>query len=209
MSPEPSPSDESLALSALSGSSVCFEALVQRYQVRVLRYVARSLSTHDAEDIAQDTFVRAYVNLAKFNPRYRFKTWLFVIAQRLTTDRLRKRKSTDAITERASTSPSTSPALSPSLVSAIIERERAERVWHTVRDTLGDDAMRAVWLFYVEEASTRDIALVLGRSWVWVKTTLHRSRKKLAGALASEVSVRDGASPRAQNVTIELSEALR
>jgi RNA polymerase sigma-70 factor, ECF subfamily len=166
-------SDEDLAAEARVGSSACFEVLVGRYQVRLIRFVLRSLSQQDAEDVVQDTFVQAYLNLSRFDPKYRFKTWLFVIAQRLMIDRLRKRR----------------PALDVHEIDIAhhndphdraASAERASALWTVAKQELSDEAYRAMWLHYVEEMGTLEVAKVLKRSWVWVKTTLHRSRRKLA-----------------------------
>lgn len=171
--------DEQLAREAQAGSSACFEQLVRRYQTRLLAFLLRSVSHADAEDLTQDAFVQAYVALDRYQSKWRFKTWLFVIAQRLMIDRLRQRKrrgtgrevqEADAVSADDSSERATA-------------REQSARLWTIARDTLGDEPMRALWLHYVEGMETREVARVMGRSWVWVKTTLHRARRKLAPAL--------------------------
>ena len=54
-----------------------------RYEGRLLRFLRQRGASADAEDLAQDTFVRVYVNLHCYQPRWRFSTWLFTIARRL------------------------------------------------------------------------------------------------------------------------------
>ncbi len=180
-------SDEQLASEAKGGSSACFEALVRRYQVRLIRFTLRSLHQADAEDVVQDAFVQAYVNLHRYDDRYRFKTWMFVIAQRLTIDRLRSPKASSADVQEIDVPSHDNPHDRAAM------SERSSRLWSIAKRELGEEIFRAVWLHYVEEMSTPDVAKVLGRSWVWVKTSLHRARKKLAphvGTLADEHNVK-------------------
>lgn len=166
-------SDEHLAAEARAGSSACFEVLVERYQVRLIRFLLRSLSQHDAEDVVQDAFVQAYLNLSRFDPKYRFKTWLFVIAQRLMIDRLRRRRPSVDVSE-------IDVAQHDDPHDRVASNESARVLWTAAKRELSDEAYRAMWLHYVEEMGTVEVAKVLKRSWVWVKTTLHRSRRKLA-----------------------------
>lgn len=149
-----------------------FEELVRRYQVRLVQFVSRSVHHHDADDIVQDAFLNAYLNLARFDPKYRFKTWLFVIAQRLTIDRHRRKRVTADIA-------SYPLATHDQPHHRIQADERSAMLWAVARRELGDEVYRAVWLHYVEDLSTKEIAQVLDRSWVWVKTALHRARRKL------------------------------
>lgn len=172
-------SDEQLALEAQAGSSACFEEIVRRYQTRLLGFLMRAVTRADAEDITQDAFVQAYLNLGRYRSKWRFKTWLFVIAQRLMIDRLRKQKR-----RRTSREVNETDAVSIDDSSAhAATSEQSARLWSIARATLGEESMRAIWLHYVEGMDTRDVARVMGRSWVWVKTTLHRARRKLGPVL--------------------------
>src|SRR5687767_8966703 len=83
--------DERLALRAHAGCSSSFDALVRRMQSPLLGFLIRQLRNRaDAEDVLQETFVRAYVNLSAFDPRWRFKTWLFAIARNLAVSHRRR-----------------------------------------------------------------------------------------------------------------------
>src|SRR4051794_35378927 len=69
----------------------CFESLVRRFQVPLLHYLLRrTASRADAEDLVQESFLAAYKNLASYDSRWRFSTWLFTIANRLATSAARK-----------------------------------------------------------------------------------------------------------------------
>lgn len=88
------PDEERLALErSLAGSVEAFEPLVQLNAPRVVRLAYHFLGDWDeARDLAQETFARAYLHLARYDARHSFGTWLCTIAARLATDRLRRRR---------------------------------------------------------------------------------------------------------------------
>ncbi len=78
---------------ALDGELPAFESLVSRYQTRIVAYSARMLNDHDeAEDVAQETFIKAYRSLDSFRGASSFSTWLYRIATNLCIDRARAKK---------------------------------------------------------------------------------------------------------------------
>jgi RNA polymerase sigma-70 factor (ECF subfamily) len=86
-------SDEDLMLRVQAGEKACYDQLVQRYKVRLYNYVLRMVRDQDvAEEIAQDAFVRAYVNADKYRTIARFSTWLYTIATNLVRNRYRKKR---------------------------------------------------------------------------------------------------------------------
>jgi len=89
----PQPTDAELVAAVLKGEQELFSDLVQRYQGRLVNYLFRLLrSTQEAEDLAQEVFFKLYQALDRFNPQYKFSTWLFRIAQNAAIDRIRKRR---------------------------------------------------------------------------------------------------------------------
>lgn len=85
--------DEELIASILEGQEELFGDLVQRYQGRLVNYLFRMLRNEDdAHDLAQEVFIKIYGALDRFDPRYRFSTWLFRVAQNAAIDRIRKRR---------------------------------------------------------------------------------------------------------------------
>ena len=85
--------DEELVAAILGGNEEAFRDLVQRYQSRVVNYLFRILrDLEDAHDLAQEVFLRVYRALDRFDPKYRFSTWLFRVAQNAAIDRIRKRR---------------------------------------------------------------------------------------------------------------------
>ena len=168
------PSDEELARRAGEGCAASFEQLVRRFQVPLLHFLRRQGAGGDAEDLLQETFLRAYVNLHRYRPRWRVATWLFTIARRVAINHHRRNRP-----ETVEASWETSVANVDEPYQVLIEEETRQRLWHLAAQLLSADEWTALWLFYVEEMPAREIALVLGRSWVGVKTMLFRSRKRL------------------------------
>ncbi len=85
--------DEELMLRVQAGEKACYDILVGRYKVRLFNYLLRMVSDPDvAEEVAQDAFVRAYINADKYRTIARFSTWLYTIATNLVRNRFRKKK---------------------------------------------------------------------------------------------------------------------
>jgi RNA polymerase sigma-70 factor (ECF subfamily) len=172
-------SDEDLARRAADGCLASFEQLVERFQVPLVHFLSRSVAHEDAEDLTQETFVRAFKNLHRYHAKWRFSTWLFTIARRLCINHLRQRSvrqvtngpSTEALGEMKG------PAAEPGEMLAA--REQRQRIWDQAAEVLSEPKFTALWLFYVEDMPVRDIASVLGRSRVAVKTMMFRARQEL------------------------------
>jgi len=84
--------DRSLVERILGGERDRFTTLVSRYEKRVINYVYRITHRYeDAHDLAQEIFVKVYLALDRYDPKYQFSTWLFRIAQNSAIDALRKK----------------------------------------------------------------------------------------------------------------------
>ncbi len=89
----PQPPDEELIAAILRGDQELFGDLVDRYQGRLVNYLYRLLRNLDeAHDLSQEVFFKIYKALDRYDPRYRFSTWLFRVAQNSAIDLLRKRR---------------------------------------------------------------------------------------------------------------------
>jgi RNA polymerase sigma-70 factor (ECF subfamily) len=85
-------SDEELMLRVQEGDTDCFDVLVERYKVRLFNYLLRLTSNRDdAEEIAQEAFVKAYIHAEKYKTIAKFSTWLYTIATNLVRNRVRSR----------------------------------------------------------------------------------------------------------------------
>ena len=86
------PSDKILTQKAKQGDRKSFEALYQKYKKRILNYIYRMLGNRaTAEELTQETFVRAYINLSNYKERNTFSAWLYKIAGNLVKNELRSR----------------------------------------------------------------------------------------------------------------------
>jgi RNA polymerase sigma-70 factor, ECF subfamily len=85
--------DSDLVVRILGGEESLFEALVRRYQARVVAHVSRMVgSRDDALDLTQEIFLKVFGALDRYNPEFKFSTWLFRIAGNAAIDHLRKRR---------------------------------------------------------------------------------------------------------------------
>jgi RNA polymerase sigma-70 factor (ECF subfamily) len=186
MSATASPSDEELARRAQEGCAASLDELLRRYQTPVLHFLRHRGFSADAEDLLQETLVRAVGGLERYRPQWRFATWVFTIARRVGLNhRRRRRPATDDSAVCAAPSPSPGP------LEEAIEGDRRRRLWTIVGQALAEDEQTAMWLHYVEGMPAGEIAAVLGRSRVAVKTLMFRARKKLlplVEGLEAEVS---------------------
>src|ERR1700741_2176267 len=95
-----------LARRAQAGDVLAFDELVLRFHRPVLRFCWRLLRSADAEDLAQDTFVRAFVHFERFDPERPVLPWLIAIARRLCLDLLRRREGMASVETLPVTGPS-------------------------------------------------------------------------------------------------------
>lgn len=193
------PSDEQLARRGQQGCAASFEELMIRYQVPVLQFLQHRSGLRDAEDLLQETFVRAYVNLHRYRPRWRFATWLFTIARRVSINY--RRRPVPVVDHEAL---SLAEAGGPTPLGAMVADEDRRSLWGMVANVLGQEELTAVWLYYVEEMPTREIAAVLERSWVSVKTMLYRARRKLRPILEE---LESDSVPRSSGASAERQKA--
>ncbi len=167
-------SNEDLACRAQHGCAVSFEQLLRRFQTPVLHFLRHRGLAADAEDVAQETFLRAYKNLHRYDRRWAFSAWLFTIARRLSINHCRReRPNADIRTVR------TAAASDPEPLERLVATERRQRLWDLAANVLSEEQTTALWLHYAEEMPLKGIGLVLDRSPAAVKVLLFRARRKL------------------------------
>ena len=89
----PKPTDAEMVAAVLKGDQELYGELVKRYQGRLVNYLYRILhSVQEAEDLAQEVFFKLYQALDRYDPKYKFSTWLFRVSQNAAIDRIRKRR---------------------------------------------------------------------------------------------------------------------
>jgi RNA polymerase sigma-70 factor (ECF subfamily) len=172
--PDALPSDEDLAARAQVGCMESFEELLQRFQVPLLQFLRHVGPAAEAEDVLQETFLRAYTRLSFYRSEWRFATWLYTIARRASINYHRRpRPTADDEAMRTAVSPADGPA------EKIAAADGRRYLWEAARRALGEDEVAALWLHYVDDMPVGEIAAVLDRSRVAVKTMMFRARKKL------------------------------
>ncbi len=171
---------------AKRGSADAFRTLVDLYKERLFAFVWRMVRDHhEAEDISQTTFVKAYEALDSYSEKYAFSTWLFTIGYRLCLNSLRRRKAYagDVDFSRVGRAEADAPR-------ALANSEEAHRlrdaIWAAV-EQLKAPQRSSVLLFYREGKSCEEIGRVLNMPTVTVKSHLHRARAKLRAALSAEL----------------------
>jgi RNA polymerase sigma-70 factor (ECF subfamily) len=188
IAPPPAATDEDLARRAAAGCMASFEQLVRRYQVPLLHFLLRRGTRRcDAEDILQESFLRAYHSLDRYRPKWPFRTWIFTLTCRQAVSQRRK-----ATRQRGDVDISHAAARCSPPEMRLMEDESRGRLWDMAREILSDEQVCALWLHYVEATPATQIARILGRSWVWVKTNLHRARKKLGQRILADGAIRGG-----------------
>lgn len=169
---------------ARSGDREAFSKLVEAYQTPVYNLTCRMLGNPDeAEEAAQETFLRVYTRLDRYNPDYKFSTWVLSIASHYCIDRLRKRRIIwlsldDPLPAQFA------PALSsnkPGPESSAIKGEMQTQV-QVLLDTLQPDYRAAVVLRYWYDMSYDEIAGIMETTVSAIKSRLFRARKMLAAA---------------------------
>ncbi len=165
-------SDEALAVKAAEGSRISFEELVSRYSPRLFYFLRhRTQTDQDIEDLVQETFLKAFKNIDRFNPEWKFSTWLYTIAVRQAISRFRSIKT--AKSSLAATSSNPDPE------EIVIQKEESQNIWK-LANTLTKKQFEALWLHYAEDMPVKEIAKVTKKKSITVRVLLHRARLNLA-----------------------------
>ncbi len=174
--------DVQLIRSTLSGNDQAFSTLVQKYQKRVHALAWRKIGDfHYAEEITQDTFLQAYKKLSTLKNPNQFAGWLYVIANRLCLNWLRKKK--PVIQSLEGTSAAETEKFSYiHYMSEYREMEASEHRSEIVKKLLArlpESERTVVTLYYLGEMSAKEIGKFLGVSVKTIHSRLHRARKRL------------------------------
>lgn len=168
-----------LVARAQGGSLAAFGELVTTFEESLVNFLARYVRPSDAEDLAQDTFVRAWKHLPKYDSRYRFSTWLFTIAERLAISHGRKRK--EVLGEHDGQIGAATDMSDPA--ETVASRDEGAWVWQVAERALTRDQHIAMWLRYGEDLTIDEISQVTRHKPSSVRVLLHRARGRLAQAL--------------------------
>lgn len=186
MAPE---NDEDLVAAVLGGEVEKYQDLVERYQGRVVNYLYRLLrSLDDAHDMAQEVFLRVYRALDRYDPQYKFSTWLFRVAQNAAIDSIRKRRIKTVSMERrenadGETSTFDFPSPERDAYGHLRNRERARAIDRAIVD-LPEEYRELIQLRHFGELSYGEIAELKQMPLGTVKNKLFRGRQMLKEKLA-------------------------
>ncbi|MCX6234643.1 MAG: RNA polymerase sigma factor [Bacteroidetes bacterium] len=176
------PDDRIIIKHVLAGDTAAYAHLVEKHKDMAYSMALKiTRNREDAEEIAQDAFVKAFHSLRSFRQESRFSTWLFRIVYNTAISRMRKRK-TETIT----------------LDDDIVENFTTDEIHEDIR-ALSDDEQRIllnnaleklpvidytiITLFYIEDCPVEEISQITGLTNVNVKVRLHRIRKRLYAEL--------------------------
>ena len=171
--------DNEIISRVLKGEQNAYAELVNRYQAYVFTLVLRMIkSREDAEEVAQDVFIKAYRSLADFRGESKFSTWLYTIANTTSITFLRKKKldvhslDNEKVFEIADSKDS---GLRANLVE---QKSRVNMVNEAIAMLSPDDA-EIITLFYKAEQNLEEISRILRLETNTVKVRLHRARTRL------------------------------
>ena len=174
--------DVQLIHRVLSGDEEAFSALVRKYQKSVHALAWRKVRDfHIAEEIAQDTFLQAYKNLATLRNPNQFAGWLYVIANRLCLKWLQKKKPPVQLLENTSVVEIEESSYNR-YVSEQRETEAAEHrheIVEALLEKLPESERTVVTLYYLGEMTAKEIGNFLGVSVNTIKSRLRRARERL------------------------------
>lgn len=162
----------------LYGDTNAFAFLVDKYKVMVFSLAIKiTKNREEAEEVSQDSFIKAFKSIHTFKGDSKFSTWLYKIAYNNCMDRVKKKAkafNTDTIDQvienRIKATENT--------MQTIERNERAELMNDCLLQ-LPEDERSVLWLFYYKELSLKEIMEITSLSLANLKVKLHRARKKL------------------------------
>jgi RNA polymerase sigma-70 factor (ECF subfamily) len=179
---------------ARQGDKEAFGKLIEAYQTPVFNLAYRMLSNADeAEQAAQEAFIRAWTRLDSYDPAHKFSTWLLSITSNYCIDQIRKRRTQLlSIDGPLPAHPALMSEQSAGPENQVMQSERQEAV-QVLLQTLPTDYRQAVVLRYWYDMSYEEIADVMETTVSAIKSRLFRARRQLA-----ESSMAGGIAPAAQ-----------
>jgi len=180
--------DENYIEKILKGDSNTFAFLIDKYKDMVFTLAIKMVKNREvAEEVSQDSFLKAYKYLPKFKGDSKFSTWLYKIAYNTSLDAIKKNSNqynNVAIDE-----------ITVNYISSIetildgIEREERATIINDCLEQLAEDEKAILVFFYFKELSLKEIVEITSMSEANVKVKLHRARKKLLSIVKNTVEL--------------------
>ena len=178
--------DQEIINRTLKGDTNAFSVLVDSYKDLIFTLTMRMLKNREeAEEVAQDTFIKAYKSLDKFKGDSKFSTWLYKVAYNSSLDRIKKNKrylNDVAIDEYTAHEVKTID----NAFDTLVQKERHEAIQRCI-DRLPSEDNFILTLYYFEELTLEEISEITGVNANNLKVKLFRARKKLATILKKEI----------------------
>jgi RNA polymerase sigma-70 factor, ECF subfamily len=185
--------DADVVALAQSGQEAAFREIIRRYERPVFSLVYRMVRDREsAEELAQDTFLKALNHIDRYRPEFKLSSWLFKIANNVAIDYLRKRR---LATVSVSGSPNAATASEieatsfeiasrePTALDAMASRELGSAIERAI-GSLRPEYRSCILMRHVEGRSYEEIATTLDLPLGTVKTYIHRARHELRRALS-------------------------
>lgn len=167
--------DEELALETQAGSRRCFEELIERYSPKLFHFLRPKISNvSDIEDIIQETFYKLYKNIFRYDPQWKFSTWLYTAVNRqaISHYRSKQNKNIQGMPVQTDADPA----------ETLIQETQNQNLWRLARN-LKANQYEALWLRYVEDLSLKEISRIMRKSYTAARLLLHRARLNLGKQL--------------------------
>lgn len=170
----------------LQGEPNSFAVLVDRYKDMIFTLALKMVKNREeAEEVAQDTFIKMYNSLRKFKGDSKFSTWIYKIAYNTCLDRLKKNKKEDLNISIDEFSAHLIKTMDNAL-SALEDKERKQTIQNCLNLLSGEENF-LLTLFYFEDQSLEEIGKIMNINANNVKVKLFRSRQKLAVILRQQL----------------------
>ncbi len=185
--------DQEVVSLARSGKEAAFRELIGRYQRPVFSLIYRLVRDRErAEDLAQETFIKVLNAIDRYDPSFKFSSWIFKIAHNTALDQLRK-KTPETLSLDGSPHATNAEETSATTLSAISTDENPEE--YAANREMGEEIEKAlagvrpeyrtaIILWHVEGRPYEEIAEIMGVPLGTVKTYIHRARNELRQRLA-------------------------
>ena len=187
-----SATDQEVVLAARDGQERAYRELIRRYERPIFSLVYRMVRDRElAEDLSQETFVKALNAIDSYRPEYKFSSWIFKIATNAAIDHLRRRELDTLSLEgaRDATTPDRAEATALQVRDrgeSPLEEMEARELGSAIEKAVGNlrpEYRTCILLRHVEDRSYEEIAEIMDLPLGTVKTYIHRARAELKEAL--------------------------
>lgn len=183
------PIEKRLINQAIAGERQAFSELVELYQHKIYQVSYRMMGNRsEAEDVGQETFLRVYANLSRYDQSQKFSTWIYRIATNLCIDRLRKRRMTFSLDQEVAGTEgldlySQTPVQQKTPEAEVVTLE-IQREVQIAMDQLPAKYKSIMILRYIEDLSLQEVSEIVSLPVTTIKTRIHRGRETLKKLLS-------------------------